>query len=247
MPHHHSQNPVNPELSPPSPRRSDAGKIRLQRRDADGLVTLADMYAAPYDLLAVRLDVAEDRVRGIVARWRDAGLAANGKLAEGPQWCWLTPAGMRQVGHGWEAAPPPLARLAHIRAVLAARLFMEGDAAWTAGRAWWRCERRLRASRPGVGQPGHIPDAEILWPSIPGSPRAGETWAVEVELTPKPLARVQRIISGLLAQPYAVILYLCAPAALPVVTQAAGNFRPEQSARVLVRTLPSAALMRGAA
>jgi hypothetical protein len=150
---------------------------------------------------------------------------------------------MRQVGHGWEAAAPPLARLAHIRAVLATRILLEDDEAWKSGRAWWRCERRLRGDRPGVGQPGHVPDAEILWPSIPGSPRAGETWAVEAELTPKPVVRVQRIMSGLLAQPYVSVLYLCSPAALPVVTQAAANFRPEQAARFIIRELPPAGLM----
>lgn len=208
---------------------------------------MAEMYAAPYDLLAVRLSVTEDRLRGIVARWRDAGLAATGKLAEGPHWCWLTPAGMRQVGPQWEAAPPALSRLAHIRATLAVRMWLERDQAWQAHRAWWRSERRIRGERPGVGQPGHVPDAEILWPSVPGSPRAGETWAVETELTPKSLARTQKIISQLLTEPYAQVMYACAPAALPVVRQAAANFRPEQTARVIVRELPPAALMPGAA
>lgn len=243
----HSQHSINSVQSLSSSRRSDAGQIRLQARDVNGLVTLADMYAAPYDLLAAHLSVPESRLRGIVARWRDAGLAVTGKLAEGPPWCWLTPAGMRQVGHHWEAAPPPLARLAHIRAVLAARIWLEGDEAWQAGRAWWRCERRLRGDRPGVGQPGHLPDAEILWPSVPGSPRAGQTWCVEAELTPKPAARVQRITAALLAQPYAQVMYLCAPAALPVVRQAAGNFRPEQAARIIISELPPAGLMPRAA
>ena len=205
------------------------------------------MYAAPYDLLALRLGTSGQTTKGVIGRWRDAGLAATGHLAEGPHWCWLTAAGMRQVGHRWEAAPPPLSRLAHVRAVLAVRISMEANPGWQAGRAWWRCERRLRTERPGVGQPGHVPDAEILWPSVPGSPRAGETWAVETELTPKPLARTQRIIAGLLALPYAQVMYVCAPAALPVVRQAAGNFRREQSARVIVRELPPAALMPGAA
>jgi hypothetical protein len=229
-------------------RRSDAGRIRLQQRDVTGLVTLADMYAAPYDLLAIRVGVGEERkARGIIARWRDAGLVSTGKLDSGPHWCWLTPAGMRQVGHQWEAAPPALSRLAHIRAVLAVRMWLESDEGWQAGRAWWRCERRLRGERPGVGQPGHVPDAEILWPSVPGSPRAGETWAVETELTPKSLARTQKIISQLLTEPYAQVMYVCAPAALSVVRQAAANFRPGQTARVIVRELPPAALMPGAA
>jgi hypothetical protein len=230
----------------PSRRRSDAGQIRLQPRDAVGLVTLAEMYAAPYDLLAVRLGVTEERVRGITARWRNAGLAATGRLADGPVWCWLTAAGMRQVGHQWKAAPPPLARLAHIRAVLAARMWLEAGEAWKAGRAWWRCERRLRDGRPAAGQ-GHLPDGEALWPSIPGSPRGGERWAVEVELTPKDAARTQEIMAGLLSGQYAQVVYLCAPTAFGVVSRAAGQFRPEQAARVLVRELPAAALMRDAA
>jgi hypothetical protein len=36
------------------------------------------MYGAPYDLLAAALGVRADRLRGIVARWRRAGLAATG-------------------------------------------------------------------------------------------------------------------------------------------------------------------------
>jgi len=28
-----------------------------------------------------------------------------------------------------------------------------------------------------------VPDAEIHWPSLPGSPYAGQVWAVEVELS----------------------------------------------------------------
>ena len=240
--------PQQPNSSPQSPsaRRSDAGKIRLQPRDVDGLVILAEQYAAPYDLLAQRLGVTEDRLRGITARWRDAGLADTGRLAEGPTWCWLTPAGMRQVGHHWSADPPPLARLAHIRAVLAARIWMESGEGWKAYRGWWRCERRIRDGRPAAGQP-HRPDAEIMWPSIQGSPRAGETWCLEVELTPKDSMRTQQIVSGLLAGPYARIMYLCAPAALPVVTRAANKFRPEQAARLFIREIHPAALMPQAA
>src|ERR1039457_6072265 len=102
----HPQHP-NDSAQSPIARRSDAGKIRLQPRDVDGLVLLAEQYAAPYDLLAHRLGVTDDRLRGITARWRDAGLAATGRLAQGPAWCWLTPAGMRQVGHNWAADPPP--------------------------------------------------------------------------------------------------------------------------------------------
>lgn len=235
----------NSRQSQPPGKRADAGRIRLQPRDSAGLVTLAEMYASPYDLLATYLGVTQDRVRGITARWRDAGLASTGRLASGPLWCWLTTAGMRQVGHGWDAAPPPLARLAHIRAVMASRIWLESDPTFEQYRALWRCERKLRDGRPAAGQP-HTPDAEIVWPSLPGSPSAGQTWCVEVELTPKAAGRTQRIIASLLAGPYEHVVYLCAPAAHQVVTAAAAKFDQPQADRILIRKLPVAALMGGA-
>ncbi len=60
-------------------------------------------------------------------------------------------------------------------------------------------ERRLRADYPAVGRREHVPDAEIHWPSITGSPYAEQVWAIEVELTPKPIARTTRIMTGLLS------------------------------------------------
>src|SRR5882724_4275223 len=55
------------------PRRSDAGRVRLQQRDLDGLLLVAEHYAAPYDLLAEALGVTPARVRSVAARWRAAG------------------------------------------------------------------------------------------------------------------------------------------------------------------------------
>ena len=52
-----------------------------------------------------------------------------------------------------------------------------------------------RDDQPAAGRNGHVPDAEIHWPSIQDSPYPGQVWAVEVELTPKPLARTIRIMS----------------------------------------------------
>ena len=99
------------------PRRADAGTVRLSGRDITGLVLCADMYGAPYDLLAAALGVRDDRLRGIVARWRKAGYAATSQL--GPSWCWLTRSGLQVTGLRYAPTRPALARLAHIRAVLA--------------------------------------------------------------------------------------------------------------------------------
>jgi hypothetical protein len=88
-----------------------------------------------------------------------------------------------------------------------------------------------------------VADAEIHWPSIAGSPYAGQVWAIEVELTPKPLARTTRIMGGLLApMRYAQVIYLTAPAAGPVVTRAAASLPPGEQPRVTVRELPPSAL-----
>ena len=150
---------------------------------------------------------------------------------------------MTACGYPWQARPPALARLAHIRAVLAARLWLSSRPEWVSGQAWWSCERTIRAAAgTGVGA-GHVPDAEVLWPSVPGSRHDGQAWAIEVELTPKPAARVTRILSGLLSGQYAQVLYLASPAAVPVVERAAARFPAAQAARITVRYLPPAARM----
>ena len=228
-------------------RRTDAGSVRLSGRDVAGLLLCAEHYAAPYDLLALALAVRPARLRGVVARWRAAGYAQTGTLGPGPAWCWLTGAGMAACGLGYPARPPALARLAHIRAVLAARLWLEAGQAWSGGQAWWRSERRIRAGLASNAGAAHLPDAEICWPSVEDSPYAGQVWAIEVELTPKPLPRTARIMAGLLSPPrYAQVVYLTAPAARPVVARAAQDLPAALRARVAVRDLPAAAFVPGA-
>jgi len=237
---------ARPDAGPSRPRRSDAGSVRLSGRDVTGLLLCAEHFAVPYDLLASALGVQPTRLRGIVARWRRSGYAATGTLGPGPAWCWLTPAGMTACGLSYPARPPSLSRLAHIRAVLAARLWLESGQAYADGRAWWRSERKIRAALPSNAGAAHIADAEICWPSLEGSPYAGQTWAVEVELTPKPAARTARILAGLLSRPgYAQVVYLTGPAARPVVTRAVADLPAGQRARVAIRDLPVAAFLPG--
>ena len=138
--------------------------------------------------------------------------------------------------------PPALGRLAHIRAVLAARLWLQAGPVWEAGHAWWHSERRLRAEVPAAGRRAHVSDAEIHWPSIDQSPYAGQVWAVEVELTPKPAERTARIMTGLLSPlRYAQVIYLTAPAARPVVTRTVAGLPAGEQARLVIRELPAAA------
>jgi len=163
---------------PPVPslqgRRADAGTVKLTDRDITGLMLCADHYAAPYDLLAAALNARTDRLRGIVARWRHTGYAETGTLATGPPWCWLTMAGMKATGLSYPATHPALGRIAHIRAVLAVRLWLQAGQVYQHGRAWWRSERRIRAALGGRVGIAHIPDAEVHWPSLDGSPYAGQ-------------------------------------------------------------------------
>jgi hypothetical protein len=237
-------------------RRADAGSVRLGGRDVAGLVLCADMYGTPYDLLAAYLGVRDDRLRAIVARWRHAGYAATGRLGAGPAWCWVTRAGLAVTGLAYTPARPAAARLAHLRAVLAVRLALEAGPAYQDGRAWWRPERRIRAAIGGRAT-GHVPDAEVSWPDLPGSPYPGECWAIEAELTPKPLARTAAIMAGLAARTtdyhpgapsgtgprYARVVYLAAPAARGVTGRAAATLPPGVAARVTVRDLPPGALL----
>jgi hypothetical protein len=240
----------------PALSRADAGAVQLTQRDITGLMLTGEHYGAPYDLLALALDVRPDRLRAILARWRRAGYAATGRLGPGPAWCWLTPAGMAVTGLGFPAARPALGRLAPVRAVLAARLWLQSGDAWQAGGAWWRCERRIRAAAGRVGT-GHIPDAEVHWPSLDHSAYAGQVWAAEIELTPKPLSRTVAIMRALLARTadygpgavpgreprYAQVVYLCAPAARPVVARATDALPAPLRSRVVVRDLPPGALL----
>jgi hypothetical protein len=223
-------------------RRSDAGTIRLSQRDIDGLLLCAEHYAAPYDLLAAALRADPNRLPAIVARWRRAGYASTARLGFGPGWCWLTRDGMAATGLGFPAVRPALSRLAHIRAVLAVRIWMQASPAWADGYAWWHSERRLRADQFAAGRTGpygHVPDAEVHWPSIAGSPYAGQVWAIEVELTPKPLARTTRIMTELISpMQYAQVIYLTAPPARRVVSRAAASLPPGEQDRVAVRDLP---------
>jgi hypothetical protein len=139
--------------------------------------------------------------------------------------------------------------------VLAVRLSLQDSRAFRDGRAWWRSERRIRAAGGRVG-PGHVPDAEVSWPDVAGSAYAGELWAIEAELTPKPLARTAAIMSGLLtrtadyqpdARPgpgprYQRVIYLTAPAARSVVDRAAAILPGPLGARLTVRDLPPGAV-----
>lgn len=95
------------------------------------------------------------------------------------------------------------------------------------------------------------------WPSVDRSPYAGQIWAIEAELTPKPVARTVTIMRGLLARTsdygpgepagrtarYAQVIYLAAPPARPVVIRAVAALPGALHSRVVVRDLPGEATL----
>lgn len=241
---------------PSSVRKAAARGLTV--RNADALVFAADMYGVQLDQLAA-LTGGERTARAAAARWRELGYADTARLGPGPAWLWVTRAGLTACGAAYKPAQPALSRLAHIRAVTAARMALEATSGYQAAGAFWRCERRIR-SRHGVGLRQHLPDAEVHWPDGGTVAWAGECWAVEAELTPKTVARTVAIMREILARTgdygcpvadasvagrpprHARVLYLCSAAALPTVLRARAALGP-LSARIEVRDLPPGALL----
>lgn len=228
-----------------------------------GLVFVAEMYGVQLDQLATVLGVSRRRVSAVVAGWRAAGNAQAAVLSPGPRWVWLTRAGLATCGLPYSAGSPGLSRLAHLRAVTQVRLALMATPQFTAGGAYWRSERRLRARLGGrIGLREHMPDGEVHWPDGTGYPWAGECWAIEAELTPKTSARTGAIMRELLSRTgdYGCLaaevqvpgrpprnsraIYLCSPAARPVVARARDALG-RLGSRVEIRLLPDGADLAG--
>jgi hypothetical protein len=182
--------------------------------DIDALVFTAEMYGVQLDQLAAVLGVSVERARGVAVRWRGLGLVESARLGPGPPWVWATRPGMAACGLGYTAGPPPLSRLAHVRAVTAVRLALQGTTAYQRARPFWRGERRIRAAVRASPR-DHLPDGELHWPARAALSWAGECWAVQAELT---------------------------PAALPAVAQARDELGP-LGARIEIRNLPPSAAL----
>jgi hypothetical protein len=232
-------------------------------RDVEGLVLVGEMYGVQLDQLAAIRDVPVERARALAARWRQQEYAESGRLGPGPSWVWLTRKGLVACGLKYTATSPALSRLAHIRAVTAARLILEPTATYRDANAYWRSERRIRSNH-GVGVRQHLPDAEVHWPDEAGVAWAGECWAIEAELTRKTVARTAAIMRELLTrtgdygcpaadafvpgQParHARALYLCSPAAAATVTRARDELAAPLAARIEIRPLPATATLPAA-
>ena len=86
---------------------------------------------------------------------------------------------MTATGLRFPAVRPSLGRLAHIRAVLAARIWMQDNDTWTESQPWWNRERRLRADqsrrRAGRARGGRGGPLAVAWPAAPTRGRSGRS------------------------------------------------------------------------
>jgi hypothetical protein len=241
--------------------RADGADSPRLAAGAAGLLFAAEMYGVQLDQLATVLGVTSRRASDIAARWVARGQAQSDRLGPGPRWVWLTKAGLVACGLPYAANPPALSRLAHMRAVTAARLALEAIPAYPAASAYWRSERHLRARLGGrLGLRDHLPDAEVHWPELPpASPAvswAGECWAIEAELTAKTVSRTTAIMRELLARTgdygcpaadtrvpghpprHARVIYLCSPAAARTVARARDAVG-DDGVRIEIRAVPA--------
>jgi hypothetical protein len=159
---------------------------------------------------------------------------------------------MAVTGLHYAATRPSLGRLAHIRAVTAIRLSLQASDAYRDGKAWWRCERRIRKAG-GWGKARRA------------RPRRGNNLARHQSCLqrrvlghrggthPQAGAPHRGHHSGLLTltdhdQPsrpprYDRVIYLCDAPARPVVDRAAAALPDRLTARLAVRDLPAGAVL----
>ena len=189
--------------------------------DIDALVFTAEMYGVRLDQLAVVLGVSVERARGVAVRWQSLGLAESARLGPGPPWVWATRPGMSACGLGYTAGPPPLSRLAHIRAVTAVRLALQAGAALSWAGECWAIEAEL--ARQAVARTTEIMRELLARTGDYGCPGAQ---AAEAGRPPR----------------HARALYLCSPAALPSVAKAREELGVLR-ARIEIRNLPASAAL----
>jgi hypothetical protein len=238
--------------------------------DAALLDFVAAMHGVQLDQLAALLTDwgepaggAASRAREVVAGWRAAGYADCGELSLGEPWVWATRAGLDACGLRTRLVKPAAQGLRHTHAVTEVRLAVQRTSAYRQGRARWRSERLIRAGE-FPSRLGHVPDGEVHWPAGPGLPWAGETWAVEVEISRKSVERTAAIMAEALARTgdyggaavggtvaggpaaglpprYARLVYACSAVSVRTVLNARAEVGAPRSARIEVYDLPESA------
>jgi hypothetical protein len=206
-------------------RRADAGGVRCSARDLELLRFVGEQYAVSLPQLARLMGCSLHGARWLRSRWERAGWARGRALLVGePVFVWLTRRGQRLAGVDYAVWRPNPGMLAHIAAVTDVRL----DVVARHPGAEWVGERELHreAAADPSGRHRHRPDALVVLD--------GREVAVEVELTLKRRARMERIMRELIAR-YRSVSYFAAPAPRRALEQFA---RDVGGGRVQVLGLP---------
>jgi hypothetical protein len=243
------------------------GQGILSGLDAELLRFVAEMQGIQMNQLAVLLtdwgESADDIVgvaRELVADWRAAGYAETGQLSLGEPWVWATRKGLDACKVRAKLVKPSARFLRHTHAVTDVRLAVQRTAAFRESGAWWRAERTILGELGYPARTQHVPDGEVHWPVGNGSPWAGETWAVEIEINPKTVERTAAIMREALtriggfgrvsdsnpvpsvAPQYARLVYVCSPDAVRVVLYARAEVGSPLSGRIDIHDLPESAM-----
>jgi hypothetical protein len=199
--------------------------VRCSVRDIELLRVVGEQYAVTLPQLSRMMGASEHAARWLRSRWERAGWAKGRALLVGePVFVWVTRRGTSLAGIDYAVWRPNPGMLAHIAAVTDVRLHvLDGhpDATWV-------CERELH--RELVGTPGgrqrHRPDGLVVID--------GREVAVEVELTLKRRARIEQIMTELVAR-YGSVTYFAAAAPWRALTALAADIGRD---RVQVLPLP---------
>jgi len=207
-------------------RRADAGVTRVTERDLELLRWVGEQYAVSLPQLAVLMGRSEHAARWLRARWQREGWVEGRALLVGvPVFVWLTREGSRLAGLELKLWEPNAGALAHVAAVNEVRIFVERrrpQAVWVSERELARDQERAAGKRHG-----HRPDGLVVVD--------GRHVAVEVELTLKSRARLERIVRALLRD-YDTVWYFAAPASRRALDEIAGRL---ESGRLHVAGLPA--------
>jgi hypothetical protein len=212
------------------------GGPRLTERDTIALRWLVEQRAATVPQVGRLLlqigggeQMSDRRVRQIISRWEQLGLAARWSIWHGEP-AVITPTGQAAAMFGinrWRR--PGVAILRHTVAVSEIRL----RAAPHGGPRRWISETELRQ---------HVVAGEHL--ADGGWVENGVATAIEVELTPHGRRRVEQTITSLLnahngsGRRWQSVLYLCSPATIAQVTAVRDSLTPDERAQVNVRPMP---------
>jgi hypothetical protein len=205
--------------------RSDAGAVRCSTRDVELLRIVGEQYAVTLPQLADLTGCSLHAAHWLRTRWERAGWARGRAMLVGePVFVWLTRRGHGIAGIDYAVWRPHAGMLAHIAAVTDVRLDVmrrHPDGLWVSER-----ELHREAAAGRGGRQRHRPDGLVVLD--------GREVAVEVELTLKRRARIEQIMTELVAR-YGSVTYFAAPAPRRTLTQLAAEVG---RGRVQVLALP---------